>query len=126
MGRIFILNTARSVSTKTCDILRARDHVVTEFSSTEDAERALAQRTADLVIIEAQLPDDGVFKFLERLKDRTNFPVILVASRATCEDRIRGFEAGADDVVHEPCSWKELALRAESIIRRHLERSNGI
>ena len=87
MGRIFILNTARCVSTKLRDVLRARDHVVVEFSSTEDIERALAQRTADLVIIEAQLPDDGV---------------------------------------HEPCSWKELALRAESIIRRHSERTDRI
>jgi len=125
MARIFILNTTRSVSTKTYDILRARDHVVVEFSSTEDAERALAQRTPDLLIIEAQILDDCVFELLRRLKGGANPPVVILAPGAICEDRIRGFEAGADDVVHESCSLKELALRAESIIRRCRERTIG-
>ena len=126
MARIFLLNTTRAANTKAHDILRARDHVVDEFSSTADTERVLAQRGADLLIIEALLLDDGVFEFLERVKGGSSTPVIILASGATCEDRIRGIEEGADDFVAEPCSWKELALRAESIIRRCRERTNGI
>jgi len=81
----------------------------------------------DLMILDVMMPGlDGLqitrlFKADPALRD---IPVVLLTARAEEEDRVKGFEIGADDYVCKPFSPRELALRVEGLLRRRQERSD--
>jgi two-component system phosphate regulon response regulator PhoB len=75
----------------------------------------------DIVILDLMLPGIDGYEVLSRLRqnDRTSAtPVILLSARREEEERIRGFEIGADDYVTKPFSPRELILRVKALLRR--------
>lgn len=75
----------------------------------------------DVVILDLMLPGIDGYEVLSRLRknERTaSIPVILLTARREEEERIRGFEVGADDYVTKPFSPRELILRVEALLRR--------
>ena len=75
----------------------------------------------DAVVLDLMLPDvDGyqVLKTLREDEDTRDIPVLLLTARKEEEERIRGFEHGADDYVTKPFSARELVLRVQALLRR--------
>jgi two-component system phosphate regulon response regulator PhoB len=75
----------------------------------------------DLIILDLMLPlVDGydVLKTLRRNDRTTSVPIILLTARREEEERIRGFEYGADDYVTKPFSARELTFRVKALLRR--------
>lgn len=83
----------------------------------------------DLVILDVMLPVLDGFSLLRRLRERSSIPVIMLTAHANVEDRIVGFEAGADDYVTKPFTPGELLGRINAILRRaaakNSDRSNA-
>lgn len=73
---------------------------------------------ADLVLLDVMLPGMDGYEILRRLRRHSDVPVIMLTARESEEDRIAGFEAGADDYVPKPFSFKELMLRVSANLRR--------
>jgi len=75
----------------------------------------------DLVVLDLMLPAvDGyeVLRTLRRDERTATVPVLLLTARKEEEERVRGFEYGADDYVTKPFSARELALRLKALLRR--------
>jgi two-component system phosphate regulon response regulator PhoB len=75
----------------------------------------------DVVILDLMLPGIDGYEVLKRLRqnERTaSIPVILLTARQEEEERIRGFEYGADDYVTKPFSPRELIFRVRALLRR--------
>lgn len=75
----------------------------------------------DIVILDLMLPGIDGYEVLARLRqnERTaSIPVILLSARREEEERIRGFEIGADDYVTKPFSPRELIFRVRALLRR--------
>lgn len=72
----------------------------------------------DLVVLDVMLPDSSGRDLCRRITTRLGTPVILLTALSDSEDRVRGLEAGADDYVTKPFGPRELALRAQAILRR--------
>lgn len=75
----------------------------------------------DLLVLDLMLPVvDGyeVLKTLRRHERTASIPILLLTARREEEDRLRGFEYGADDYVTKPFSARELALRVKALLRR--------
>jgi len=75
----------------------------------------------DLIILDVMLPGMDGYDVLQRLRkdERTSsIPVILLTARREEEERVRGFEVGADDYITKPFSARELALRVGALLRR--------
>jgi len=86
-----------------------------------DGESALAQAEAhspDLIVLDVMLPKLDGYGVLERLREQTDVPVILLTARVSEEDRLRGLELGADDYVVKPFSPREVAARVHAVLRR--------
>ena len=64
------------------------------------------------------LPDGDGFEFVKELRASMDIPVIFMTAKIAEEDRIHGFELGADDYISKPFSPKELVLRVQAILRR--------
>ena len=84
-----------------------------------DAALELAQRTPPhLVLLDLMLPCRSGWEVCRELRHRLDVPIIMVTARRAEEDRLRGFEAGADDYVVKPFSPRELVARVGAVLRR--------
>ena len=72
----------------------------------------------DLVVLDLGLPDVPGETVARELRTMSEVPILMLTARVTEEDRIRGFELGADDYVIKPFSPRELVLRVQAILRR--------
>lgn len=72
----------------------------------------------DLVILDPAVTDVPGDTILRELRSVSQAPVLIVTAKASEEDRIRGFEIGADDYVAKPFNPRELVLRVAAILRR--------
>jgi len=74
---------------------------------------------ANIVILDLMLPKLSGFEVLRSIReDRLEIPVLILTARGEEEDRVHGFEYGADDYVVKPFSVKELLLRTAAILKR--------
>jgi DNA-binding response OmpR family regulator len=72
----------------------------------------------DLVILDIMMPGIDGFRVLETLRETSNVPVIMLTAKELEEDRINGFNKGADDYVVKPFSPQELVKRVDVFIKR--------
>ncbi|MEO0254207.1 MAG: response regulator transcription factor [candidate division WOR-3 bacterium] len=85
----------------------------------------LREKKPDLIILDLMLPDyDGIelCKELKKEENYKNIPVIMLTARTKLEDKILGFEIGADDYVTKPFSPRELVARVNAVLRRYREK----
>jgi DNA-binding response OmpR family regulator len=82
------------------------------------AAAALAAEPNDMVLLDLGLPDvDGV-DLCERLRRRSDVPIIVVTARHAEYDRVRALDSGADDYVTKPFGFAELMARMRAVLRR--------
>jgi two-component system, OmpR family, phosphate regulon response regulator PhoB len=86
-----------------------------------EALQAISRDIPDLVVLDRMLPGLSGDEVLQRLKQESatsNIPVLVLTAKREQEDRIKGFELGADDYLTKPFSPRELVLRVQAILRR--------
>jgi DNA-binding response OmpR family regulator len=91
---------------------------VTEAASGREALRRLHQVRPDLVVLDVTMPDLDGWQTLERMRDLSDVPVLMLTARAAELDKVRGLKAGADDYVTKPFGRQELLARVEALLRR--------
>src|SRR5256884_6764361 len=80
---------------------------------------ALHARThSDLVILDIMLPTLDGFEVCRRIRSWSKTPILMLTARGDEEDRIQGFDLGADDYLVKPFSPRELVSRVRAILRR--------
>lgn len=73
----------------------------------------------DLILLDVLLPGCDGFEVCRELRARGNAtPVLMLTARATVDDRITGLDAGADDYLTKPFSFRELLARVRALLRR--------
>ncbi|MDQ2800828.1 MAG: response regulator transcription factor [Armatimonadota bacterium] len=87
-----------------------------------DADECLSRvqaNTPNLILLDVMLPSASGLDICRRLhQDYADLPVLLLTARAAEVDRLRGFDAGADDYVVKPFSMRELMARVHALLRR--------
>ena len=94
---------------------------VTQASSIEEGEKALAANKIDAIILDLMLPDGSGLTLCRDIKSEPStkhIPVIILTAKTEEVDRVVGFELGADDYVTKPFSVRELILRVKAILKR--------
>ncbi|MEF9951566.1 MAG: response regulator transcription factor [Clostridium sp.] len=75
------------------------------------AEKLIDNDKFDIIILDVMMPGKDGWSLLRKIKSKSDTPVIMTTSRGEEEDRIFGFELGADDYMVKPISMRELLLR---------------
>lgn len=83
-----------------------------------DLDRRLAERPAQLLVLDLNLPGEDGLAIAKRLRARGRVGIVMLTARGDLEDRIRGLELGADDYVVKPVEPRELLARIRSVLRR--------
>ena len=79
----------------------------------------LRTRAVDLVVLDVMMPAMDGITLCGRIRARSDVPVMLLTALSQHEDVIVGLENGADDYVTKPFHPREVALRAQALVRRH-------
>jgi two-component system KDP operon response regulator KdpE len=72
----------------------------------------------DLVVLDVMMPQLDGWETLQRIREMSTIPVIMLTAHGQESDRIKGLRMGADDYVPKPFSLKELEARIEAVLRR--------
>ncbi|HEU0043628.1 LytR/AlgR family response regulator transcription factor [Sphingomonas sp.] len=92
---------------------------VSEASGGPALDRVLAERSAQLVVLDVSMPDEDGFSIARRLRARPDpLGIIMLTARRDVDGRVEGLEIGADDYVMKPFEPRELLARIRSVLRR--------
>lgn len=104
--------------------LQASGHEVHEFAGVSGVVESLNFLEPELAILDVMLPDGNGLVLGRMLHERRpKLPFLFLTARDTESDRILGLEIGAEDYIVKPFSPRELVLRVQIILRRHVARS---
>jgi DNA-binding response OmpR family regulator len=99
--------------------------VLKAYSGYEGISQVRSQQP-DLVILDIVLPDIDGWEVLQRIRQISKVPILMLSIKENEEDIVRALEQGADDYCAKPVGMKELAARVQAIFRRaELYRSQG-
>lgn len=91
--------------------------VITAYNGREALEQVRSQ-LPNLILLDVMMPDLDGFDVLERIREQSAVPVIMLTAKGEEDDRVRGLELGADDYVTKPFSPRELVSRVRAVLRR--------
>ena len=86
--------------------------------SGEAALEVLAQEQPDLVLLDLMMPGMDGYEVCRRIREFSMLPVIMVTAKQSDDEKLAGFDAGADDYVTKPFSARELVARVKAVLRR--------
>lgn len=87
-------------------------------SSGREALNIWKNRQPDMIILDIMMPGMDGLSVLKAIRETSNIPVLLLTARGEAEERVTGFESGADDYLAKPFHPKELILRVQAILNR--------
>lgn len=89
--------------------------------TTENGKEALLlvdKYNPDLIILDLMLPEISGEEVCQSVRHKSSVPILMLTAKGGEDDKIRGFEYGADDYLVKPFSLRELSARVKAIIRR--------
>jgi len=101
------------------EVLRTVGYDVIAASNSETAIEMTAMEQPALILLDIMFPQgpDG-FEACRHIRQFSDVPIIMLTAMAKENDRLRGFDAGADDYLTKPFSAKELVARVRAVLRR--------
>jgi len=99
--------------------LRSERYAVDVANDGLEGQRLLDAYEYDLLILDLMLPGLSGGELLRQLRQRRRpLPVLILTARDSTDDKVRHFEAGADDYLTKPFEFAELAVRVKALMRR--------
>lgn len=93
-------------------------YLVTAAADAAEARATMAALAVDLLVLDVMMPGEDGLSLTRDLRRSNPVPILLLTAMGEIDDRIGGFEAGADDYLAKPFEPRELLLRIASILRR--------
>ena len=94
------------------------------YDGNEAIEKA-KEREYDVVLLDVMLPDIDGFEVLQKIREKYNFPVIMLTAKTEYMDKINGLMLGADDYMAKPFNPLELIARVKAQMRRFTKYNTG-
>ncbi|WPR74996.1 response regulator transcription factor [Algoriphagus sp. NG3] len=116
---ILIIEDDPILNSNISEALKAEGFLTYQFYDGLLAEKSLRQRVYDCIILDISLPGKNGFDLCKEFRTfNTSSPVIILTAFSELEDKIKGYEAGADDYLGKPFFMRELVLRVNSLLKR--------
>ncbi|MBA2849021.1 response regulator transcription factor [Thermosulfuriphilus ammonigenes] len=115
---ILIVEDEKDILSLLKDQLELDDFRVFGVTSGLEALEFLEEHHPDLIILDLNLPDIDGLKVCRQIREKTQVPIIMVTARDSLSDKLRGFEAGADDYLTKPFEYLELLVRIRARLKR--------
>lgn len=100
------------------DYLIKEGYNVLEASNGEEGLYIFSTQKIDLVLLDIMMPIMDGLTMLEKLRDVSTVPVILLTAKGEEEDKLQGYDVGADDYITKPFSPKVLIAKVKALLKR--------
>jgi DNA-binding response OmpR family regulator len=115
---VLVVDDDPDVRTLVTTLLGRAGYLVAEAEDGRAALKALYGQRPDLVVLDVNMPDLDGWGTLERIRELSDVPVIMLSARNEELEKVRALRAGADDYVTKPFGRQELLARVETVLRR--------
>ena len=118
--KILIIEDDHSIATNVYDFLSARGHTVDAAADGVTGLHLAITHAFDAIVLDIGLPGIDGIRVCAKLRDEAHIdtPVLLLTARDTLNDKLKGFEHGADDYLVKPFALKELEARLTALHKR--------
>ena len=122
MTDILIVEDDKELADLLADFLLEEGYTVSSANSGERAVQLYEQYGARLVVLDINLPDMNGFAVCSRLRENADTPILIVSVRTDKEDKLNGFDLGADDFIEKPYDIDILIAKIKGIFKRRYQR----
>jgi two-component system OmpR family response regulator len=117
--RILLVEDDTKIASFISKGLKAAGYAIDHAADGEEGLHLALTEPYDAAIIDIMLPKlDGLSLIQEMRKKKIATPVIILSSRGSVDDRVKGLQTGGDDYLTKPFSFSELLARVQALIRR--------
>lgn len=116
--RILIIDDDTELNELLCEFFESNNAIVDQAVKPSTGLKKLREFSPDVVILDVMLPEMNGFDVIEKIREFSNVPVVMLTARGDVDDRIRGIQGGADDYLAKPFDALELWTRIQAILKR--------
>ena len=117
-ARVLVVDDDQDVRALVRRLLERAGHAVSEAADGREGLRALHTGRPELVVLDVTMPGLDGWQTLERMRELTEVPVLMLTAAGGELEKVRGLRAGADDYLTKPFGRQELIARVDALLRR--------
>ncbi len=118
MTNLLIIDDDKGLDQLLSDYLAGQGYSVRAAENGKLGLRAMYERQPDIILLDVTMPDKDGWETLQRIREISNVPVIMLTARSDETDILHGFSLGADDYVTKPFSFAQLSARVHAVLSR--------
>lgn len=118
MKHILVVDDEKNIREIVAAYLDKEGYNVTCASDGLEAIAVFEQNVVDLIILDLMMPNMTGEEVCNRIRMKSNVPIIMLTAKVEDDDIIAGIKGGADDYVRKPFSVRELMVRVHGLLRR--------
>lgn len=115
---ILIVEDNKELAGLLCDFLRKENYTVSVAESGEKALSLYERYGARLIVLDIMLPGMDGFGVCKKIREESNVPILIVSAKTAKEDKLNGFDLGADDYIEKPYDIDIMLAKISGIFRR--------
>lgn len=123
--KILIVDDEREIADLVALYLENENFTVYRYYTAKDAVDCIEKEELDLAILDVMLPGMSGFDICRKIREKHNYPVIMLTAKGEEIDKITGLTLGADDYMTKPFLPLELVARVKAQLRRYKRYNNG-
>lgn len=118
--KILLVEDDHTLNQNICEALHASGYATQSVYDGNLADRILRKENFDCVILDISLPGKNGFDICKTLREyNRETPVLMLTAFGELEDKVQGYDSGADDYLTKPFYMRELILRIQSLLKRN-------
>lgn len=118
MANILIVEDEKNMQDIIAEYMQRGGHNCFTADDGIDALIILKNNPMDLMILDIMMPNLDGFSVCKVAREMSNFPIIMLTAKGSEEDKLKGYDLGADDYMTKPFSPKVLLAKANALLRR--------
>ncbi|MCF8405517.1 MAG: response regulator transcription factor [Bacteroidales bacterium] len=120
--KVLLAEDDKNLGSVLTSYLEAKGYPTTLCANGQEAFKQFSMQSFDFCIVDVMMPVKDGFTLAKEIREiDKKIPILFLTAKSMQEDKLKGFELGADDYLTKPFSMEELLLRMKAIIRRSTE-----
>lgn len=118
MAKILIVEDEKNMQEIIAEYMRRGGHTCFTADDGMDALQALKNNPMDLMILDIMMPHLDGFSVCKMVREMSSIPIIMLTAKSNEDDKLKGYDLGADDYMTKPFSPKVLLAKTNALLRR--------
>ena len=117
--KVLIVEDDVDINNLIMKILKKEDYEVVQAFSGSEAELRISMEQYDIALLDMMLPGVTGEELINKIRNKSDMPIIVVSAKTALEDRVNALDMGADDYITKPFKAADILARVNSQLRRY-------